>query len=202
MKKAWALSVIVFLLASTSWAVPVTFIHVADGGPFAGSLSGNPFSGVDTFTITALGDTSAQQSLGSGIFFIDHTSAQIEIPGVGTFTFNTLTRTLVNQGLDSVGFSRAGASGTDLLDEVAAVVGDFASYDLLSSIGPVFGDGRVLQWSLPTVSTTGGDLVFNDGSAENASFQAIVRDGGQVPEPGILLLLGVGLVALYRRRSA
>lgn len=200
MKKAWALSVIVFLLASASWAVPVTFIHVAGGNTFDGSLSGNPFS-VETFTITALGDTSAQQSAGSGIFFIDHTSAQIEIPGVGTFDFITPTRTFVNQGFDSVGFSRAGASGLDLFNE-ESFVGDFASYDLLSSIGPVFIDGFTLQWFLSPVSTSGGDLVFEPRSAESASFQAIVRDGGQVPEPGTLLLLGVGLVALYRRRSA
>jgi hypothetical protein len=210
MRKAWALSVVALLLASTSWAVPVTFIHIADGGSFTGLLDDGttetPFE-VDDFTIRATGDTAARQTQAPGVFFIDHFSAQIEIPTVGSFTFLTPTRTFVNQGDNEVGFSRAGSSGDDLLNEVAFDAGVFASYDLLTSIGPVFGDGFIIQWLLSPVQVTDGttvfQLVFDNGFPENASYQAIVEDGGQVSEPGTLGFLALGLVALRRasRRS-
>ena len=197
MKKVWVLSVVVILLASTSWAVPVTFIHRADGGEFQGTLDGNPFM-VPDFTITAFGDTSAREAVAADIFSINHTSAQIDIPNVGVFTFLTPTRTFVNQGSNAVGFSRAGSSTTDLFNEVAIVAGAFGSYDLLSSIGPIFGDGQLLQWDSPSVLTTGGVLVFADGFPENASYLAIVENGGQVSEPGILGLLALGWLASRR----
>jgi len=202
MRKCWALSVVALLLASTSWAVPVTFIHSAAGGTFAGTLDGIGFS-VEEFTITAFGDTDDRQG-SAVIFFINHTSAEIEIPGLGTFDIITPSRTFVNQGINGVGFSRAGSSGLDLFNQTAFDP-VYTTYDLLSSIGPEFADGSIVQWALSDVVTSGGILLFENRSAESASFQAIVENGpGPIPEPGTLALLAIGLLALGRasRRRA
>jgi hypothetical protein len=201
MRKCWALSVVALLLASTAWAVPVTFIHSAAGGTFAGTLDGVGFS-VEEFTITALGDTDDRQASDVDTFFINHTSAEIEIPGLGTFDIITPSRTFVNQSANAVGFSRS--SGADLFNQTAFDP-VYTTYDLLSSIGPEFADGGIFQWALSDVVTSGGVLLFENRSAESASFQAIVEGGpGPIPEPGTLALLAMGLLALGRasRRRA
>ena len=194
MWKVLCLSLIALLIASASWAVPITFIHIVDGGSFPGSLDpdgAGPMEPVtfevDQFTITAQGDTADRRGDSVVGFDIEHTSALIEIPGVGNFEFLVPTFSVLSTDSLFAGFA-AGPFGSVLLR--GPVHPAFETYELVSSIGPIFGDGRLLSWTLEEFMTSGGVLVFEDRSMENAGFEAIV-DGGTVPEPGTLAILGL-----------
>ena len=134
--------------------------------------------------------------LSGGESFRNHCQARtgcittsIAISGVGTFTFITATRFLVNNVSNGVAFEFDQApSGADLI--IGPTSSAFATWDMLSSIGPISGSGRLLQCSLPftPVFTNAGQLIFNDGSSP-ATFQAIVT---AVPEPSSLTLVMTG----------
>lgn len=162
---------------SVAMAVPITFIHTGTG---SGSVGATNFTNAD-FVITAVGDTTAQSAVSATVFFIDHTSAQIDIAGVGVFTFTAGTRTFVNQGSPIVGFSRAGAGGSDLFN--GPVDAQFATWDLLTGIGPVVGTASLLQWDAGDITTSGGVLIFQNGSSAS-TFEARL---GAVPEPSTWL---------------
>ena len=161
--------VISFATASFSASAgTIVFTHESSG---SGTLNGLPFS-ARAFTIVASADTTNRQSLvDDGVFFIDHTSATIQIAGLGTFDILSPTRTFVNQGIALAGFSRAGSSGTDLLN--GPVDNLFASWDMLSSIGPLAGEGNLVQWENPPVNTSAGRLVF-DSQRTSVRFTATI----------------------------
>jgi hypothetical protein len=187
-----ALAVVTIAGAGAS-AAPITFIHTAVDG--SGSIGDIEFVRKD-ITITATGDTAARVDLGNG-FAIEHISASIEIQDVGTFDFQVPTRTYVNNEFATAGFSRStdgGEFGTDLVD--SGEDPSLAAWDMLSSFGPVPGDGGFLQWSFEDVLTSGGVLFFNDNPGLGGTFEAIV-----IPAPAsIAAFASVGLLAGRRRR--
>ena len=187
------------IVAAPSFAVPIEFTHTAAAnGTGNGTLDGIAFGGVG-FTITATGDTDDRASFGTG-YFIDHVSASISIPSVGDFTFITPTRTFVNNALELVGFSLAGDSGADLFTGPTDAA--FKAWAMLTPIGPINGDGELLQWTAASVVTSGGVLVFDD-DFRNAQFRASVERVVVVPEPGMLSLLGLALAVFgWMRRKA
>jgi hypothetical protein len=183
-KSRWLLALTALLLSSSVWAVPITFTYTGTG---SGSLGGSAFSDA-AFTITATGDTDDRQSFLGG-FFIDHGSAVIDIQGLGSISFLTATRTFVNNAVAVVGFSRAGTSGSDLYNSFD--VADYATWDMLTAIGPIASSFGLLQWDLSAVNTGGGVLSFNS-AVTRGSFQARLA----VPAPGVLGLFSLALLAL------
>lgn len=183
---------VVFLLFTTfCFADVITFRHTGTG---SGTLGGTPFTNA-AFVITDVGNTGDRQAFTHG-WSIDDTAASISIAGLGTFHFVTPTRTFVNNASQAVGFSRGGPDGADLFN--GPWVPEFATYDLLSSIGPITGSAGLLQWSLTPVMTDGGVLAFNSNWGPS-EFQATVSG---VPEPGAIVLLAtvlLGLSGIVRR---
>ena len=172
-------------LTLSAFAGPLTITYTSVGTGSVGSTSFTDAS----FTITELLDTTNRQSLTGG-FFIDDNSALIAIAGVGTFNFTTATRSFVNNGAE--GFSRAGISGSDLIEGPGNPA--FSTWDMTTSLGPFTGDGSLLQWTSAPVGTTGGTLVF-DTASPTVTFEADAG-AGSVPEPASMALLGLGLVGL------
>jgi hypothetical protein len=167
------LSLVISLVTASfsASADTIVFTHESFGG---GTLNGVPFS-AQGFTIVAIGDTASRQDLvADGVYFINHASVTIEIAGLGTFDILSPTRTFVNQRVPVVGFSRAGASGTDLLN--GPTDGLFASWDMLSSIGPLAGEGNLIQWAGPPVNTSAGILVFTSRQTPVRFTATIVAD--------------------------
>lgn len=167
-------------------ASPIEFIFTGTG---SGSLGGVGFTNA-AFVLTEFGDTASIQSCGSGCTFIDSISATVSLSGIGNFAFVTGTRTFDYMGL--IGFSRAGAGGADLYN----VFDVGPAYDMASSIGPVAGKAELLQWTMETVFTTGGALVFAD-AVTYGTFQAVAA----VPEPETyaMMLAGLGLLGFMAR---
>ena len=186
------LSAMAFGIASLASAAPITYTHSGFG---SGSLDGVAFGSLApvAFTITAHGDTDNREDAFGGPFliayFINNDDASIEIEGVGTFAFTTPTRYFSNVENGIVGFSLAGAFGSDLFNGPTA-----GGWDMTTSIGPLSGPGKV--WWAPGVETDGGALIFNRLDSQ-ATFEAVV---GDVPEPASLLLMGAGIAMAVRRR--
>ena len=178
----------VALAASGVSAAIITFTHTGTASGTIGTTSFGPSS----FVITSVGNTTQRQG-GGGNFFIDHTSSQIAISGLGTFTLTSSTRTFVNQGAQLVGYSRGGAAGNDLFN--GPVNAAFQTWDMLSGIGPIGGTASTLQWTLGAVTTNAGTLVLNNGTSD-ATFTATI------PTPGAsVAFAAMGLAATRRRRA-
>jgi hypothetical protein len=192
--KLWRIIVLMptlwVLHVPSSFGDPITFTHVGIG---TGSLAGMEF--VDAaFRITAVGDTIDRRSSGN-VRSIPHTRASISIAGLGTFLFVSPTRTFVNNNFQVVGFARASGGGEDLFDGPSHPV--FATWDMLSPLGPLPGAGSIFQWTLSPVFTTGGRLALTD-SGSPAIFTATIETA-PVPEPATLMLVGLGLGAVIRK---
>jgi len=170
---AIALTLLSLVMAEAP-AGSITFTHEGNG---SGTLDGIPFPASD-FVITALGVTGDRVS-NSGGWFIDHLSASISIDGLGDFDLLTGTRTFVNNDVQTVGFSRAGISGADLFN--GPIDAQFATWDMLGSIGPISGLGGLLEWTdTPLIDTTGGILMFDIGTCE-ATFTAVFPSAPAFP---------------------
>jgi hypothetical protein len=117
---------------------------------------------------------------------------------LGDFVLTSPTRTFVDNSIMTTGLERAGTGEFgDLLDMFG--VSAFATWDMTTSVGPVSATGRLLQWNLFPVNTSGGVLLFNDGNPLTV-FQATTT--ATIPEPGNWLLALIPLVLLMQRHCA
>ena len=183
------------LTSLAAFASPITFIYSGSG---SGTLDGTAFATTD-FTITATADTTNRQACFNAFCFtIDHTTATIDIAGLGNFGLITGTRTFFNDRIDSIGLSRNDVYGNDLFDSASNAALD--GYDLISSLGPISGLFTLLQWdgsAFGEVVTTAGVLQF-ETSRGDGSFQAITSN--DVPEPSLLALVCIALAGLIATR--
>ncbi len=114
--------------------------RLTHSGHASGRLAGVEFPD-SAFVIEATADTADRQLQEGGAFVLVHASASISIKGVGSFEFVTATQTFVNNEFKVVGFSVENAF--DLFDGPSNEA--FATWDMLTSIGPISGDGFVIQ---------------------------------------------------------
>ena len=182
----------IFCAGTTSaLALPLTTTISATGSGTLGAASFNNAS----FAITSVGDTAARQPISSSVgFYIDNTTASINISGIGLANFTLATRIFVNNTFSVAGFSRAGAGGDDILDVDGA---PFTSWNMLTNVGPIFDADLVPIRQAQNLSTTLGSLSFS--SYSNATFQAVI------PEPTCAgtsaALLSVLKLTARRRRN-
>ncbi len=173
------------LLPVLAPAEVLVFQHEGRG---SGTLDGQPFPASD-FVIRAIGDTNDRESFSDG-WLINHSSASIQIEGLGTFGLLSRTFTFVNNGTRTVGFSFGSPADVDLFDGPTDPA--FATWDMLRPIGPISGMGELMQWNYELFHTTGGILFFDTNLATPAVFTAI-------PEPAGLALLGFTVILARRR---
>ena len=190
-------AIIALLFPSITRAAQIEFITTGSG---SGNINGSVFPN-SLFTITAFGDTNNRyQFPGTHIFEIIHDSASISIDGVGTFRFVTATRTFVENSLQLVGFSRSVPSdtfgGVDIYDGPRGAP-EFATWDMLTSVGPIAGAASLRQWtsSFAPVVTDAGVLVFDFADNIATTFTATL-----VPEPSTFALAALGAAALLAAR--
>jgi len=180
--------------ATIASASSITYTFQGTG---TGDLGGVSF--VSTlFTITVEGDTGNVEYLGNGVFSNPALSSHIAIQGFQPASFITATRVfdagVVNKHfVDTLGFSRA-PNAADLLDLPNAA---FLSYDLATSIGPIFvAEPNTYGFGCfsfgDCVVTTGGMLDFS--SIIGVTFSAETT----TPEPGTLVLVGAGCLVMTR----
>lgn len=181
--------VLLFSTAMQASAALVTSIH---SGLATGSIGGESFEAY--FAITAISDTSTITSCGETCLSNINLSTTIFIDSVGTFSFLTPTSYIS----DESGIAFARADGTSLFESSTD-----AAWNMASTLPPVIGVSSLLQWTLSDVVTTGGVLVFDEGTTPSA-FTATVADVCEVPLPAGAWLFGsglIGLVGVARRKA-
>jgi hypothetical protein len=154
-------------------AESITFTFDGTG---SGTLGGSAFSD-EAFTITVIADTLDVASCGSGVVSVDSLSADIFISGFEVATFSISTR-VFDHSSGALGFSRGTCVGADLLD----IRDDaFMTYDLTTSIGPIFVAQPFAVEQFLNIPTTGGILTMR--SAQDITFNAETESGTGVSAP-------------------
>ena len=172
------------LLGEPAAALMVTFTHEGRG---SGTLDGVPFPDSD-FVIVGIGDTDDRRSIEDeflDIFVVPYRSGFVDIEGLGRLELvlegSDDVETFVNNTSASVGVNRRFDVFNGPRDPM------FGDWDMLSSIGPIAGEGRLLSSGL---ETDAGTLIF-DTAPSPARFTAVV-----VPEPSSLSLLSFSFLML------
>ena len=121
----------IFILAFTS--APILFTFHGSG---SGTVGAAPFQNAK-FSITAIGDTDSRlQHTLHRVYWIEHISAQIDLDGIGVLSFDSPTRTYVNNESGGVGFSRGTVLGEDLYNS-AINFPNLRTWNMLTSFGPL-----------------------------------------------------------------
>ena len=182
------------LSATTIKADPVTY---AFSGTGSGSVGGIGFSNA-IFSIRVFADTSDVyvNPLDSAVLDVDDIFSQFDIAGIGVGMFTSNERVFVDHSVSGLGFQRGAEPGLDLLDIQNDV---FATYDLVSSLGPSFDPSPEAVFQFHNEPSTLGPITFV--SARDITFTADV-----VPEPSttsfLICVAAIGVVLCLRRKRA
>lgn len=183
----------VLCAGSVAVASPVDFVYTGTG---AGSLNGVAFL-ASTFTIRAHGDNSGvvlHSQGGEHTYDLVHTSASIDIAGLGTLVFTTSSLSSVSSAGRAVYFNINDFSRRSLFQSARDDV--FRTWDMRSNVGPISGaNGQLLQWGTISMMTDHGRLIFADQTGISSTFT-----GAVVPAPGVAALWGCAGAAVVSRR--
>lgn len=175
-------------------ALALTFSSLANAkliefefnGVGSGTFDGIPFENKQV-TFTEFSNTDNIVSCGANCLSLASDNSTVHIDSFGLFDFITPTRVFHNGSL--LGLSRA--SGADLFNTFF-----IPDYDLASTLSPIEDILLFVQWDMIPVETSGGTLVFNDGSTQ-ATFEARLIN---MSEPASLAVFALGLLVLINRR--
>ncbi|MFT3929734.1 MAG: VPLPA-CTERM sorting domain-containing protein [Spongiibacteraceae bacterium] len=183
--------VLLFATAMQASAALVTSIHSGKGSGTLGDVSFEDAY----FAIYATADTSTITSCGADCLSNINISALIIIDSPDIVAASFITPTSYVSSNNGVAFARA--DGTSLFD------GPSGAWDMASTVGPLIDTGELLQWISGEILTTGGVLVFDEGTTP-ATFAATVAGVCEVPLPAGAWLFGsglIGLVGVARRKA-
>lgn len=192
----------------------ITFDQVVQGGTIAYSVVGGPLVGTDIlFDFLVVSGTSADGPYGCSSCSLDFTTGNSTGDDDGPiYTFGAGGSFVLTGGIPAMGI----ADGSILLSgtwtaspaNVAVAVGSIITFtgngvDFKNAEMAEFLGIDPLQWRFTNSSFSLGQATVNsDGTFTGAITQADLQNI-KVPEPGsaLLLLLGLGSLAAYRRRS-
>jgi hypothetical protein len=146
-------------------------------GTGSGNVDGNAFADA-AFTITLYADTGSIVSCGGDVVSVDSLSADIAISGFDDLLFSDPTR-IFDNNLGVAGFSGGGCNGSDYLDLSDPA---FQTYDLSTSIGPIFVASPFAVGQFHDVRTSGGILTMD--SARDVTFNAVTFSPSYTPARG------------------
>jgi hypothetical protein len=185
--KALLTCLLAFCGLNVAAAAPIHYIYE---GTASGSLDGTRFENT-AFWIVAEADTANRTSISIG-YNLPVDSGTFTLTGLGDFDFTNPQSITLDTRVNNVYF----APGA-----VRAAVGSpsdiaIATWDFVSSLGPISGTGGIVVETGFSIQTSGGPLVFDNSNTVPMTFRAVV-----VPEPSTILLSIFGVAALsgFRR---
>jgi hypothetical protein len=182
-------AVVIAIFACTASATSVDYIF---SGTASGSVGGNTFSS-SAYEITVHGNLENWflQSWGGSGFWALSNDTSISIDKVGDFSFAAGKSPLLLSDGNVIGLLGSGFYSSALVG--AGLPGG----DFRNSLGPIDETIGLAGWNLLSLNTTGGRLIFADGSS-SGTFQIVAAP---LPAGIWLFVSGLGLVGIAKRRK-